>query len=43
MRLALEQAVLTAASADVPVGAIVVDADGEVAPSIVDPAAPDVR
>jgi tRNA(adenine34) deaminase len=30
MRLALEQAVLTAASADVPVGAIVVDADGEV-------------
>ena len=30
MRLALEQAVLTAASDDVPVGAIVVDADGEV-------------
>jgi len=30
MRLALEQAVLTAASADVPVGAVVVDADGEV-------------
>ena len=30
MRLALEQAVLTAASADVPVGAIVVDADGGV-------------
>jgi tRNA(adenine34) deaminase len=30
MRLALEQAVLTTASADVPVGAIVVDADGEV-------------
>jgi len=30
MRLALERAVLTAASADVPVGAIVVDADGEV-------------
>ena len=30
MRLALEQAVLTAASADVPVGAIVVDADAEV-------------
>ena len=29
MRLALEQAVLTAASADVPVGAVVVDADGE--------------
>jgi tRNA(adenine34) deaminase len=29
MRLALEQAVLTAGSADVPVGAIVVDADGE--------------
>ncbi|HEY5453953.1 MAG TPA: tRNA adenosine(34) deaminase TadA [Acidothermaceae bacterium] len=30
MRLALEQAVLTAASADVPVGAIVLDADAEV-------------
>jgi tRNA(adenine34) deaminase len=30
MRLALEQAVLTAASADVPVGAVVVDADDEV-------------
>ena len=30
MRLALEQAVLTAASADVPVGAVVVDADGGV-------------
>jgi tRNA(adenine34) deaminase len=30
MRLALEQAVLTAASADVPVGAILVDADGGV-------------
>jgi tRNA(adenine34) deaminase len=30
MRLALEQAALTAASADVPVGAVVVDADGEV-------------
>jgi tRNA(adenine34) deaminase len=30
MRLALEQALLTAASADVPVGAIVVDADGGV-------------
>jgi tRNA(adenine34) deaminase len=30
MRLALEQAVLTEASADVPVGAIVVDADGGV-------------
>jgi tRNA(adenine34) deaminase len=30
MRLALEQAVLTTASADVPVGAVVVDADGEV-------------
>jgi tRNA(adenine34) deaminase len=30
MRLALEQAVLTAASGDVPVGAVVVDADGEV-------------
>jgi tRNA(adenine34) deaminase len=30
MRLALEQAVLTAASADVPVGAVVVNADGEV-------------
>jgi tRNA(adenine34) deaminase len=30
MRLALEQAVLTAAAADVPVGAVVVDADGEV-------------
>ena len=30
MRLALEQAVLTAASADVPVGAVVVDADGAV-------------
>jgi tRNA(adenine34) deaminase len=30
MRLALEQAVLTAASADVPVGAVVVDADGDV-------------
>jgi tRNA(adenine34) deaminase len=29
MRLALEQAVLTAASADVPVGAVVVNADGE--------------
>jgi tRNA(adenine34) deaminase len=29
MRLALEQAVLTAASGDVPVGAVVVDADGE--------------
>jgi len=28
MRLALEQAVLTEASADVPVGAVVVDADG---------------
>ena len=30
MRLALDQAVLSSASADVPVGAIVVDADGEV-------------
>jgi tRNA(adenine34) deaminase len=30
MRLALEQAVRTTASADVPVGAVVVDADGEV-------------
>jgi tRNA(adenine34) deaminase len=30
MRLALEQAALTADSADVPVGAVVVDADGEV-------------
>jgi tRNA(adenine34) deaminase len=30
MRLALEQAVLTAAAADVPVGAVVVDAEGEV-------------
>ncbi|HWF41014.1 MAG TPA: tRNA adenosine(34) deaminase TadA [Acidothermaceae bacterium] len=30
MRLALEQAVLSSASADVPVGAIVVDADGGV-------------
>jgi tRNA(adenine34) deaminase len=30
MRLALEQAVLTTASADVPVGAVVVHADGEV-------------
>jgi tRNA(adenine34) deaminase len=30
MRLALEQAALTAAAADVPVGAVVVDADGVV-------------
>jgi tRNA(adenine34) deaminase len=30
MRLALEQAVLTTTSADVPVGAVVVDADGAV-------------